>query len=246
MKRHITLLAAMFVALCASATDLYVIGTMNGWVNGDAKFKMKETVPDKEWTFAFNINLVDQNFKINDGSWTGSVNLGLGETPLLEKTAVALVSESNKNIKIDDKYNSATRVVITLKKDSKGNYTLKTNGVFTVGKREMPALYLRSESEKVWDANNNNKFVKDASKDRWTLTTNINTATFTTFKIADINWGDYNFGGSDALSGIVLGKKYQLTNNSNNNMFLDDALDSGLYTFTVTKEDDVWNLVVTR
>ena len=224
-----------------ATTDLYVIGTINNWAVKDANYKMTAVTDGEKYTFDFGATeLVGQNFKINDGSWTGSYNLGSSEG--LKEGTINLVNDGNSaNINVASNYSSATNVVITIEKDAAGNWTLTAAGTFVEGEAAIPDLYLRGINGS-WTATEANKFAKDENSNTWTLTLDITASDM--FKVADANWGSYNFG-SDASTAVVPGTAYTLVKGSNSNLWIENTPTSGNYTFTVVKDGESWTLTVT-
>ena len=216
-------------------SGIYVVGTVNNWTLKDANYEMT-TINDTAWSYSFGATeLVGQTFKINDGSWSGSINLGSSEGLL--KGTIALASNGD-NIGVDSKYSNATNVVITLRKLADGSYKLTATGDFTEGQAAIPDLYLRGINGG-WDATDAIKFAKDANKDEWTLTLDVTASN--QFKVADANWGNYNFGG-DGSNAVVPGTAYPLVKGSQSNLWIENTPTSGNYTFTVAKDGDNWTL----
>lgn len=229
-----------------TGTTLYVIGSVNDWTQADADYKMTEVVAGSQWTFDFGtMNLAGQQFKINDGSWTGEYNIGKADEAdegLKEGTIVVVNDGGSANINLDTQYNGATNVVITLNKDAEGNFTLTATGNFTTGEAIIPDLYLRGGDDAAWSASEAHKFTREGSNMKWTLTLDVDPAVFGAFKIADANWGDYNFGATEEA--LQIGVAYVLANGGQSNITLPAGIAAGNYTFTLTNEDGVWMLTV--
>ena len=220
--------------------NIYVCGTMESWGLADENYRMRTVTTDSVWAYDFGTTeLVGQEFKINDGTWSG---MDLGSSEAITSDGTISLMTSGNNISVDKQYSSATQCVVTLHLLASGSYTMSCTGTFLTGSRPMQDLYLRCDSNG-WAALDEYKFTRDSiDENKWTLMLSLS-SDLGGFKVADSIWGSYNFGTSSSTS-MSLGIPYTLTNGSNNNLTLPSALGAGEYLFTLTQNEDVWTLTV--
>lgn len=99
MKKLYFALMALGLSLTANAADYYLVGGFNGWNPADANCKFTEST-DGNYTLDLNETLIS-GFKITDGSWSGSVNLGSNGSKLVVGEPYAMVQGSNGNVEIE-------------------------------------------------------------------------------------------------------------------------------------------------
>lgn len=240
MKKILLSLTMMLCAFAANAADLYVVGSMNGWTCADAAYKMTETKAGSEWTYTFSVDLVNKEFKINDGTW----NFDLGSSSRLDADNTITLTSGGANIKIAAKYKKAENVTITLKKEG-DSYKLSAKGGFsTTGEVVVPDLYLRSAAaSENWDAIDMYKFTKNATD--WTLTATVTDPMAEGFKIATADWGGYNFGNTG--TSIEADEPYALYNDGgSSNIIMGESIITGKpYLFTLKNAGEDWTLTIT-
>lgn len=76
------LLFALMAVLNASATDFYLIGGFNSWTVADENCKFSATSADGVYQLKYEGTLTS-GFKLNDGSWLGSYNIGSNGSALV-------------------------------------------------------------------------------------------------------------------------------------------------------------------
>lgn len=107
MKKFYFLMLALMVGLAASATDYYLVGGFNNWTLKDASCKFSETAESGIYTLKYNGTL-SGDFKINDGSWSGSVNFGSNGSMLVPGTPYSYSAGSQSNIQMENNVENPT------------------------------------------------------------------------------------------------------------------------------------------
>lgn len=135
MKKLYFALMALGLSLTANAADYYLVGGFNGWNPADANCKFTEST-DGNYTLDLNETLIS-GFKITDGSWTGSVNLGSNGSKLVVGEPYAMVQGSNGNVEMDGNianphlvFNPAASTLLITGQEAEVEYAYVLHGNF--------------------------------------------------------------------------------------------------------------------
>lgn len=112
MKAFSLLMAGLAVAASASAADFYAIGDFNGWTLADPATKFTETATSG--VYEVTLEKPVEGFKINDGSWSGTYNLGVQTAGAIQTLGTPISLWNNrdsKDIKFASPVNNAKVVL---------------------------------------------------------------------------------------------------------------------------------------
>lgn len=227
MKKLFLFAAAVAVAASANAADLYLVGS---GVNDGGSWALKQ--PDAKLTdkgngvYEWSGTQLKSGFKINDGSWDGSVNIG-GSDALIENGVAYTYFDDGSDIKLAGaKLVKNPKLVLDT-----NNKTITLTGEFTTPVVTTREFYIigSNVNGKNWSLKQPDAKFEDKDNGIYEWTGEV---LGTGFKINDGTWdgGSPNFGSSGGT--VENGVPYHYYDNSGSG-------DIGLYECTEVKNPKV-------
>lgn len=220
------ILFALMAVLTANAADFYLIGGFNNWTVADESCKFSATSTDGVYELKYNGTLTS-GFKLNDGSWSGSYNIGSnGSTLEIGKAYTYYNGSDSGNINMSE---SVANPTITLDINA-GTLLVEGSAAETTISYDINGSF---EDGTNWTKT----LMTDAGNGIWTVTIEVKKdAAFGIDELANGNWSAW---WAASTSGVSVSDDTEITlvNSNTSNI----AIATGTYDFSL----DTSNMVLT-
>ncbi|MCH5234545.1 MAG: hypothetical protein J1E16_04565 [Muribaculaceae bacterium] len=171
------------------AVALYIVGKN---INGEEDWDKGEEMTYADGVYTWSGDVLGSGFKINNGTWAAEYNIGAASDASLElgKAFPVVAAEDSGNINFDG-FDAVEDVTVVY--DPKAMTVTVTGDAVVAPEPENIVLYVRGSMNE-WGTTD--EMEQDPQNENIYTYSFANLAAGAEFKIADADWGKYNYGGT--------------------------------------------------